>query len=66
MSTGADIVSLPVPGLCGSCSFARLVRARRGSIYRLCRRSEADEGYPRYPHLPVTTCPGFVEGAPDG
>ncbi len=51
-------------GLCGSCRYRREVRSVRGSVYLLCRRSETDPQYPKYPPLPLTRCPGF-EGEAD-
>lgn len=52
-------MSSPNPGLCESCVHARAVTSDRGSVFLLCRRSRADERYPRYPRLPVRSCPGF-------
>ena len=46
-------------GLCRSCSFVRQVQTTRGSAFYLCRRSEADPAYARYPRLPVIQCAGF-------
>ena len=54
---------LPVAraGLCASCRHARTLRNRRGSTFLLCRRSRTDDGYERYPCLPVLRCPGWEE-----
>lgn len=49
----------PAVGLCDGCTFRRLVKNRRGSIFLLCQRSEEDPRYPKYPPLPVLTCRGF-------
>lgn len=46
-------------GLCGSCRFVRKVKSSRGSTFYLCRRSEEDPAYDRYPRLPVIRCQGF-------
>ncbi|MGA8104039.1 MAG: hypothetical protein WB869_17910 [Candidatus Acidiferrales bacterium] len=46
-------------GLCGRCVFAKKITSNRGSNFYLCRRSETDPGYPKYPPLPVIACPGF-------
>ena len=46
-------------GLCVSCVHARRVVSGRGSLFWLCRRSETDPTYPRYPALPVRSCPGY-------
>ena len=49
----------PTAGLCGSCRHQRVVRNTRGSSFSLCERSREDDQYPRYPRLPVTSCPGY-------
>lgn len=46
-------------GLCPSCRFVRRVRTGHGSTFYLCRRSEKDPSYARYPRLPVIRCSGF-------
>ena len=53
--------SSPPAGLCDSCRHQQVVRNTRGSSFSLCRRSRADERYPRYPRLPVLRCPGHEE-----
>lgn len=47
-------------GLCSACIFARRIENRRRSVFYLCGRSADDPSYPKYPPLPVLTCPGFV------
>jgi hypothetical protein len=54
----------PSVGLCDSCLQQRLVPNTRGSVFSLCERSKTDPAYPRYPRIPVLSCPGF-EQAPD-
>jgi hypothetical protein len=49
----------PPAGLCDRCLHQRLVPNTRGSVFSLCERSRVDPAYPRYPRLPVSTCPGF-------
>ncbi len=49
----------PAVGLCESCRHQQVVRNTRGSSFSLCGRSREDERYPRYPRLPVTSCPGY-------
>lgn len=49
----------PVNGLCDSCLHQRLVPNTRGSVFSLCERSKTDPAYPRYPRIPVLSCPGF-------
>ena len=46
-------------GLCESCRHQRVVRNTRGSSFSLCERSREDDRYPRYPRLPVSSCPGY-------
>ena len=48
----------PPAGLCDSCRHQRVVRNTRGSSFSLCQRSKEDDRYPRYPRLPVVSCPG--------
>lgn len=51
--------SRPPTGLCDRCLHQRLVPNTRGSVFSLCERSQSDPAYPRYPRLPVLSCPGF-------
>jgi hypothetical protein len=53
-------------GLCPTCVFARVVESARGGRFTLCRRSETDARFPRYPALPVLECAGYEKAAPDG
>lgn len=53
-----QLPSLPA-GLCETCEHQQLVRNTRGSAFSLCRRSREDSAYPRYPRLPVLSCPGY-------
>ncbi len=53
-------------GLCGRCRFARTVVNRRGSTFLLCSLSRHDPSFPRYPVLPVLSCPGFAPDAAEG
>lgn len=46
------------PGLCDRCVHVKRVRTPR-SEFLLCERSKLDPAYPRYPRLPVLSCPGF-------
>lgn len=52
------------PGLCATCLHSRMVPGR-ASHFRLCRLSETDRRFPRYPRLPVLTCGGYSP-APSG
>jgi hypothetical protein len=50
---------MPRAGLCDACVQQQLVRNTRGSEFSLCRRSRTDPAYPKYPPIPVRSCPGF-------
>jgi len=54
----AKRASSPAAGLCDTCLHRRLVPNTRGSVFSLCERSRSDLRYPRYPRLPVLSCPG--------
>lgn len=51
----------PHVGLCRSCRHMRQIQNTRESTFYLCRRSEKDPAYARYPRLPVIKCPGFEQ-----
>lgn len=53
-------------GLCDGCAHQQIVRNTRGSVFSLCTRSRSDPAYPRYPRLPVLSCPGFDERSAGG
>jgi len=60
MSEGA-----PGAGLCNGCRHQQLVPNTRGSVFSLCRRSRDEpERFPRYPRLPVVSCPGYERAVP--
>ena len=46
-------------GLCRTCAHARTVASARGSTFYLCRLSETDARFPKYPRLPVLRCAGY-------
>lgn len=46
-------------GLCRDCRHSRQVPTTRAT-YWLCRRSESDPTFPRYPRLPIRSCRGFA------
>jgi PEGA domain-containing protein len=46
-------------GLCATCIHARTIESAKGSKFLLCRRSATDPSYPKYPRLPVFSCPGY-------
>ena len=51
----------PHVGLCSACLHVRRVRSSRGSTFYLCRRSENDPRFDKYPRLPVVRCSGFQQ-----
>ena len=51
-------------GLCDSCAHQKLIRNSRGSTFSMCLRSKADERFPKYPRIPVGSCPGFERRVP--
>ncbi len=55
MMFGAKRISL-----CGSCSNARPVQSQRGSEFILCKLSQDDPDYDKYPWQPVLYCRGFA------
>ncbi|MSR83127.1 MAG: hypothetical protein EXS58_09415 [Candidatus Latescibacteria bacterium] len=52
------------PGLCAHCQHLRRVHSERGSTFYMCRRAATDPRFPKYPPLPVLTCPGYEPAAP--
>jgi hypothetical protein len=49
-------------GLCDTCTHVQIVRSSKGSSFVLCRLSEVDPSFRRYPTLPVITCRGYERG----
>gem|GEM_PF-1360434 len=47
------------PGLCATCRHLRPVQSQRGSAFFMCRRAATDQHFPKYPPLPVLSCPGY-------
>jgi hypothetical protein len=47
------------PGLCATCLHARPIESSKGSQFLLCQLSQSDPAFPKYPRLPVLTCPGY-------
>ena len=48
-------------GLCRMCAHARVITSARGSTFYLCRLSETDPRFAKYPVLPVVQCAGYAE-----
>jgi hypothetical protein len=53
----------PPAGLCDSCGFQKLITTGRGSVFSMCERSKTDPRYPKYPPVPVGSCPGYAPGS---
>jgi hypothetical protein len=47
-------------GLCIDCLNARLIESAKGSHFLLCKLSETNSTFPKYPQLPVLRCSGFA------
>jgi hypothetical protein len=50
---------LPGAGLCDSCRHQRVIRSGRGSLFSMCLRHKTQPEYPKYPRIPVASCPGY-------
>jgi hypothetical protein len=48
-------------GLCADCLHARRIESSRGSQFLLCQLSQSDPRFPKYPRLPVLSCPGYSQ-----
>lgn len=48
-------------GLCATCDHSRVVESARGSRFWMCRLSETDARFRKYPALPVVCCEGYRE-----
>jgi len=47
-------------GLCATCAHAQVVTSSKGSTFYLCRLSETDPRFRKYPVLPVVRCSGYT------
>ena len=47
-------------GLCAHCQHSRKIQSDRGSVFFLCKLSESDSSFPKYPRLPVLSCRGYT------
>ena len=47
------------PGLCATCQHVKSTTTKRGSVFYLCRRSQTDASFRKYPPLPVVQCRGY-------
>jgi len=53
-------------GLCATCAHVQVVQSSKASTFYLCRLSEVDARFPRYPTLPVRQCAGYELTPPEG
>jgi len=53
-----------IESLCQTCTHRQDVVSGKGSKFLLCRLSQQDERYPKYPPQPVVRCLGYerIEG----
>ena len=47
-------------GLCDSCTHQKIVKSGRGSVFSMCLLHRTDDRFPKYPRIPVVTCPGYA------
>lgn len=47
-------------GLCTDCLHARVIESAKGSTFSLCKLSESNPEFAKYPRLPVLTCSGYT------
>lgn len=46
-------------GLCPECVHRKVIVSDKGSQFTMCQLSKQNPRFPKYPRLPVRTCPGF-------
>ena len=51
-------------GLCATCVHVQVVPSSKASTFYLCRLSDVDARFPRYPALPVRRCAGYTIDTP--
>lgn len=49
-----------ITSLCHTCVQCQTVVSGRGSMFFLCRLSQDDARYPKYPPQPVLRCAGYA------
>lgn len=60
MDSGARENELSRVGLCADCIHSRRIKSSRGSLFLLCKLSETDPAFPKYPRVPVLSCSGYA------
>ena len=53
-----------IRSLCETCSWKKDVVSANGSRYLLCRLSQSDRRFPKYPSQPVIGCEGYTIASP--
>jgi hypothetical protein len=48
-----------MPGLCVSCAHRREIISGKGTRFLLCKLSQTDHRFPKYPPQPMRDCRGF-------
>jgi hypothetical protein len=48
-------------GLCRACTHHRRIESSKGSVFYLCKLSEHDARFAKYPRLPIVHCVGYEE-----
>jgi hypothetical protein len=46
-------------GLCATCAHVQIVTSSKRTTFYLCKRSDTDPRFRRYPALPVVVCAGY-------
>lgn len=60
MNASANESEIASIGLCLACTHSRKIESDRGSVFFLCKLSETDPAFPKYPRLPVLSCSGYI------
>jgi hypothetical protein len=46
-------------GLCATCVHVQIIASSRGSTFFMCRLSDTDPRFRKYPAIPVRACSGY-------
>lgn len=63
--TKAEGGGIAAVGLCSHCRHARIVATERSRFW-MCKLSQVDPRFDKYPRLPVVRCSGHEPGVPEG
>jgi hypothetical protein len=53
------------PTLCATCAWLREIVTAKGSRFLLCKLSQSNPAYPKYPAQPVVQCAGYKKNERD-